>query len=133
MEEDETFTMREVSRELGIPVYTIRYFCNHGLVPHVRRTRGGRRVFTAQQYDWLKSLYGLRECGFTIEELKNYARLCRTGDETISERKAILTTQKRQLRQEAERLDQAIDFLERREELLDNILSNPEVEHSQWT
>lgn len=130
--DNETFTMRQVSQELGIPVYTIRYFCNHGLVPNVRRARGGRRVFTLEQCDWLKTLCELRECGFRIEELRKYVRLCRNGDETITERKALLTTQKHQLRQEAERINHAIDFLERREELLESILSDSSVEHSQW-
>ncbi len=130
--EEETLTMREVSRELGIPVYTIRYFCNHGLVPNVRRARGGRRVFTAEQCDWLKSLWQLKNCGLKVDELRKYARLCRDGDVTLAERKAILTTQERQLRQEAEDISQAIDFLERREELIDKIINQPTTEHSPW-
>lgn len=130
--EEKTLTMREVSRELGIPVYTIRYFCNHGLVPNVRRARGGRRVFTAEQCDWLKSLWGLKNCGLKINELKKYTRLCRGGDATLAERKAILTTQKRQLRQEVAEINQAIDFLELREELIDAVINEPTIEHNPW-
>lgn len=47
-----------------------------------------------------------------IPELKKYVRLCRTGQKTVPERKALLETQKRQLWQELEDIQAGINFIE---------------------
>lgn len=130
--DNELLTIRQVSQELGIPIYTIRYFCNHGLVPGVKRSVGGHRNFNRAQCGWIGTLYALRRCGFTNKQLKVYRDLCHQGHETLSERKAMLTTQKRQLRQQAEDLDKGIDFIERREELFDEFMKDPSAITSDW-
>ncbi len=118
-EPNSQYTVSEVSEKLQIPQSTLRYFCNSGLIPAVRRNRLGHRIFEEWQLDHIRVMLGLRQAGFTKSDLKRYAHLVRQGELTLSERKALMETQKRQLWQQLEGLQQGIDFLERQIEQID--------------
>lgn len=40
-----TYTMMQVCRELGMTYQTLKFYCNQGLVPYVKRDKNNRRVF----------------------------------------------------------------------------------------
>ena len=42
----QTYTIGEVSEMLGITIDTIRYYDKEGLLPFVKRDKGGRRVLS---------------------------------------------------------------------------------------
>lgn len=126
------FTTKQVGERLGISPHTIRFYCNKGLVAHVRRSRNGYRLFTEQQVDWLKTLVCLSRCGFSVPEMKRYTGLCRNGVGTAPERKAMLETKKRQLWQKLEDIHSSIDFIERKQELFDQNLTTPTSEDGDW-
>jgi len=132
MEEKPNISMRDVSRMLGTTSSAIRLYCNKGLVPNVKHTITGYRIFTAEQVDWLRALLNLRKIGMGIDELKRYVTLCRKGDSTIPERKAMLETKKRQLWQELEDIHAGIDFIERKTEVFDKAMSGEDQLPSEW-
>lgn len=122
MDNDSEISMNEASKMLNVSSFMIRKFCNSGLVPGFKYRVAGRRVFTPEQVDWLRTIIKLRATGMDIGDLKKYVALCREGDSTIAERKAMLETQKRQLWQELEDIQAGIDFIERKNEVFDEVL-----------
>ncbi len=76
---DKTFTMMQVCRELGMTYQTLKFYCNQGLVPNVKRDRNNRRVFSANDVEWLRGLACLKRCGMSIEEMRAYLGLCLEG------------------------------------------------------
>lgn len=119
MNDNQKYTLRQASEQLGIPLSTVRYYCRKGLIPHVRRLRTGYRFLNANQLDWLRSLHAMRQyCNMSIEELRKYTWLSRHGASTVDERIAFLETKKRQLWQTLEDVKDGIDFIERREDAL---------------
>lgn len=64
----------------------------------------------------------LLSCGMNWNELKLYMKFERAGDETIERRKAMLETKKRQLWVKMKELQESIDFIERKEEIMDGII-----------
>ncbi len=117
MNQEPTFSLREASQQLSIKPSTLRYFCNKGLIPGVRRNKRGYRVLTQPQIDLAFILLNMKQAGFTTAEIRQYSRLYCRGHATITERTALLTTRKRQLWQEITERQKAIDFIERQEEL----------------
>lgn len=120
---EEVYTLKQAGERLEMPTYTLRKFCNSGLLGAVKRRRGGYRVLSGGQLELAWLLERLRRSGLSYDDLKTYARLERGGDATAAERKAILETQKRQLWQELQDRQKGIDFIERRIELLDKALT----------
>lgn len=124
--EDGTYTLREVSQELGIPTHNLRRFCDKGLIRGVRRKRGGYRILNESQVERAQMLENLRRIGFSYNDMKRFVRLEGKGDATILERKAMLETKRRQLWQQVEELQDGIDFVERKIEVFDKKLVGSE-------
>lgn len=117
--ETKTYSMREVSKLLDTPAYTLRRYCNSSLLPGWRHSVGVRRSFTTEQVERLRTIAGLHKAGLTTKEVRQY--LDRYQDVDMEARRycrEILATHKRQVWQELEELQKTIDFLERQEDQL---------------
>lgn len=117
MNQNTEISVDEASRRLQSSPYIIRHFCDSGYIPHVQRNRKYQRVLTSAQFELLAILVKMKQSGFKKSEIKRYAKLARQGQGTAAQRLAILTTRKHQLRQEIKDRQDAIDFIEREEEL----------------
>lgn len=73
------YAMKEACEQTGLPYETLKYYCNTGLVPNVKRLDNNRRVFDDHDIAWIKSLTCLKKCGMTIEEMKQYLAYCCKG------------------------------------------------------
>ena len=80
----------QVAEKSGFSLDTLRYYERIGLLDGIARTPGGRRTFTDDDLDWLGVLRCLRDTGMPIAGMLRYAQLCRGGDDTVSERIAVL-------------------------------------------
>ena len=52
------YTMMQVCKEADMTYQTLKFYCNEGLVPNVKRDRNNRRVFDDHDVAWIKSLSG---------------------------------------------------------------------------
>lgn len=84
-----------------------------------RQAKNHYRVLNPEQLELLKTLYYLNQGGVSMRDLKKYSHLEYGGTKTIAERKAFLETKKRQIWQELEDLQEAIDQIERKIEILE--------------
>ncbi|MFI2229020.1 helix-turn-helix domain-containing protein [Nocardia testacea] len=60
-----TVSIGEAARRTGVPVRTIRFYCDEGLLP-AHRTSGGHRVFTGDALTRLTSIRRLRAVGLGL-------------------------------------------------------------------
>lgn len=111
--EDQLYTTKDAAERLGVTPRRVKYYCNLGLVPGIKRTRGGHRELTEEQMSQIGTLIWLRRCGYKMAKVRKYAALQRQGASTLPERIAILETGKRQIWQNYEELREQIDYLER--------------------
>ena len=98
------YTMMQVCRELDMTYQTLKFYCNEGLVPNVKRDANNRRVFDEPDVKWLKDLICLKKCDMSIQEMKEYLALCLQGESTIPARKEMLTRKQEVLRQSIRQL-----------------------------
>ena len=84
------YTMMQVCRTLDMTYQTLKFYCNEGLVPNVKRDSNNRRIFDERDVKWIKDLTCLKKCGMSIQEMKEYLELCMQGESTIVLRKEML-------------------------------------------
>ena len=58
--------MKEACEATGMTYENLKFYCNSGLVPGVKRNRLNRRVFDEKDIAWIKSLVCLKNCDMTL-------------------------------------------------------------------
>jgi len=101
----------EAASTSGLSIDTIRYYEKLGLLPTIRRGGDGRRSFSAENVEWLILLSSLRETGMPMERMRYFAQLYQRGDETLSERKAVLLDHAAHLEKRRVALDHCAELL----------------------
>ena len=56
------YTMKAACKKTGLSYETLKFYCNQGLVPNVKRDDHNRRIFDERDIDWIKSLNCLKKC-----------------------------------------------------------------------
>ncbi len=101
----------------------LKFYCKEGLVPNVKRDSRNYRVFDEHHIKWIQSLNCLKNCGMTIAEMKEYLALCLEGKPSIPARKDILAHKKEALLQSIQKLQEAIDYIDWKQNFYDDVLS----------
>lgn len=117
------YTMKEACRETGMTYEALKFYCNEGLVPNVKRDANNHRVFDERDIAWIKSLTCLKNCGMSIQEMKVYIGLCLQGETSIPERKTILSRKRDELLGRITELQASIDFIDWKQGFYDDVLS----------
>ena len=117
------YTMKQTCEQVGMTYETLKFYCNQGLVPNVKRDKNNYRVFDERDIEWIKGLTCLRRCGMSIEDMKTYLNLCLQGQSTIPERKAILEKQRKLLSEKMLDLQKNIDYIDWKQNYYDDVLS----------
>lgn len=117
------YTMMQVCRELDMTYQTLKYYCNEGLVPNVKRDGNNRRVFDEKDMKWIKDLTCLKKCGMSILEMKEYLDLCLQGETTIMQRKEMLTKKRESLLVSIKELEDSVDYIDWKQNFYNEVLS----------
>lgn len=117
------YTMMQVCRELDMTYQTLKFYCNEGLVPNVKRDVNNRRIFDEHDVKWLKDLVCLKKCGMSIQEMKDYLDLCLQGEPTIPARKQMLAQKQDELRQSVRELEESVAYIDWKQNFYDEVLS----------
>ena len=64
------YSMKETCEATGLTYDALKFYCNEGLIPNVKRNKSNYRVFDENDINWIKSLSCLKNCGMSIVEMK---------------------------------------------------------------
>lgn len=117
------YSMKETCEKVGMSYQTLKFYCNQGLVPNVKRDKNNYRIFDDHDIEWIKSLACLKKCGMSIEEMKGYLALCLKGESTIPERKKILAIKRAKLIEQLNQVQSSIDYIDWKQAFYDDVLS----------
>ncbi len=117
------FTMKAVCEKTGMTYETLKFYCNQGLVPHVKRDAGNRRVFDERDVAWIESLGCVKRCGLSIQEMRHYVQLCLQGEASIPERKKILAQKRQALVEQIAQLQGAVAYVDQKQAFYEDVLA----------
>ena len=121
------YSMKEACTLTNMTYENLKFYCNEGLVPNVKRDRRNYRVFDEHDIKWIQSL---KSCGMSIAEMKQYLALCMEGEGTIPERKVILAEKKETLLQSITELQKAVAYIDWKQRFYDDVLSGKTAYYS---
>lgn len=117
------YSMKQACQEVGMTYEALKFYCNQGLVPNVKRDKNNYRVFDQRDIQWIKGLTCLKRCGMSLEDMKRYLALCLKGKATIPERKEILNQQRALLMEKMKHLQEDIAYIDLKQSYYDDVLS----------
>lgn len=117
------YTMKQTCEKVCMTYEALKFYCNEGLVPNVKRDLNNRRVFDDSDVLWITSLTCLKNCGMGIKDMKLYIELCMQGQSSIPERKIILDELKESLKKKMDDLEESIDYITQKQQFYDDVLS----------
>ena len=115
--------MMQVCRQLDMTYQTLKYYCNEGLIPNVKRDSNNRRIFDEKDVKWIKDLTCLKKCGMSILEMKEYLELCLQGESTIMQRKEMLAKKREALLGSIKELENSVAYIDWKQNFYDEVLS----------
>lgn len=124
------YTMKQACEQTQLPYETLKFYCNQGLVPNVKRDQNNRRIFDDRDIAWINSLNCLKKCGMSISEMKEYIELCLGGESTIPERKIILDAKRHALVEQLAQVQDSIDYIDWKQGFYDDVLSGKTAYYS---
>ena len=117
------YTMTQVCKKADMTYQTLKFYCNQGLVPNVKRDHNNRRVFDERDLKWIQDLVCLKKCGMSIQEMKAYLDLCLQGPVTIPQRKEMLTQKQEALRRTIQELEASAAYIDWKQTFYDDVLA----------
>ena len=117
------YTMMQACREANMTYQALKFYCNEGLVPNVKRDGNNRRIFDERDVKWIKDLVCLKKCGMSIQEMKEYLDLCLQGLATIPQRKEMLTKKQEALRRSIQELEDSVAYIDWKQNFYDEVLA----------
>lgn len=117
------YTMKQACELTGMHYETLKFYCNQGLVPNVKRDGQNRRTFDERDIAWIKSLSCLKGCDLSIQEMKQYIALCQQGAASIPERKRFLAEKRSTLLEKQRQLQAALDYIDWKQHFYDDVLT----------
>ena len=89
------YTIRQMARMFGVTEHTLRFYTDQGLLPCTRDS-GNRRVFDEESVNWMQGIICLKGCGASIEDIREYCRLClmEESEKNLRARYAIIRKQR---------------------------------------
>ena len=117
------YSMKETCLKVGMNYETLKFYCNQGLIPNVKRDKNNYRVFDDNNIAWITSLSCLKKCGMSITEMKEYLALCLKGESTIPERQEILKVNKKSLIESQNEIQDSIDYINWKQDFYNDVLS----------
>lgn len=115
------YTMKQVCEGAGMTYEALKFYCNEGLVPNVKRDKNNHRIFDETDLIWIKSLTCLKKCGMSIVDMKSYLALCLKGQSTIPERKEMLARQRKATLERIRELKSSVDFIDLKQRYYDDV------------
>ena len=124
------YSMKEACTLTNMTYENLKFYCNEGLVPNVKRDSRNYRIFDDHDIKWIQSLNCLKRCGMSIAEMKEYLALCMDGEGTIPERKMILAEKKETLLQSIAELQKSVAYIDWKQGFYDDVLSGKTAYYS---
>ena len=107
------YTIKQMARMFDVTEHTLRYYTDQGLLP-CERDGGNRRVFNEESVNWMQGIKCLKGCGASIEDIREYCRLCLLpeSEDNLRARYEIILKQREEAYKKAEEAKRTVEYMD---------------------
>ena len=112
MNQEDSYTIQQVGREIGLPPSTLRYYEQIGLLDPVERAANGHRRYSQADLGRLNMIKRLRLTGMPIEQMCAFVALYKGGNRTARRRREILEAHREVVQSRVDELLEMLEFID---------------------
>ena len=118
------YTIKQMAQMFDVTEHTLRYYTDLGLLP-CERDGGNRRVFNEESINWMQGIKCLKGCGASMEDIKEYCRLCllEESEEHLRARYRIILKQREEAYKRVEEAKATAKYMDEKVEHYEAILA----------
>lgn len=105
MEKDKVYTISEISKMFNLPVSTLRYYEDEGILTNVGRSSANQRIYHEMHINRLRSVCCFKRTGMSISQLKDFFNFEMDEDNSIDDMIALLECQKKSVEDKLKELN----------------------------
>ena len=98
------YSIGQAAKITGLSAHTLRYYEKEGLLPFVKKSGSGLRIFSETDLGWIAMIECLKGVGMSLKGIKQYIDWYQEGDSTLTQRLEMFKQQKQNLLQQMEQL-----------------------------
>ena len=117
-----TYSMKQACDATGFSYDTLKFYCNEGLIPNIKRDKNNYRVFSDKDIEWIKGLSCLKSCNMSITEMKDFLNLCLQGESSIPERQKILDIKLKELQNKINEIQDSTNYIHWKQQFYQDVL-----------
>ena len=106
------YTIKDVAERTGMSPSTLRFYDKKGLLTFVKRSAGGIRMFTEEDFEPLFVIDCLKRSGMALKDIKVFIDLYLQGDSTITQRRVLFEKQRDEIRGRIAELQEMLNIVE---------------------
>lgn len=105
------YRIGEVSDMFHLPIPTLRYYDQQGLLLDIERDPSGVRIFNEKAIEAIRVIECLKQSGMQIKDIKQFMKWCAMGNETLTIRKEMFIKQKENVEHQIKELEKTLDMI----------------------
>ena len=106
------FSISDVSNLSGFSAHTLRFYEKIGLMPFVKRSGSGKRIYDEYDVQILKSISVFKKTGMTNKQIKDLGSLYLEGNKKVKEQRDLLLSHKEDITKKIDELSEALNIIE---------------------
>ena len=122
------YSIGQVAEKTRLSTYTLRYYEKEGLLPFVKKSKSGLRVFSDNDLSWLSMIECLKETGMPLKGIKQYIDWYVEGDSTLPQRLEMFKQQKIRVKEQIEMLEKNMERINRKIEIYEKAVEKGSLE-----
>ncbi|AVN60270.1 MerR family transcriptional regulator [Mesoplasma entomophilum] len=116
----EKLYMKDISKELGVPEYILRFYDSKGLFPFFERDENNYRFIKKEKLEWIKIVLCLKKSGMSLLKIKEYINLALEGKNTYPKRLQMMIEQEKIVKQKMKELQEQLEYINYKKNLYKN-------------
>ncbi|ODG92220.1 MULTISPECIES: MerR family transcriptional regulator [Bacillaceae] len=108
------YTIGQVAKLNNLTISQLRYYDKQGLLPFLKRTESGDRIFDKDSLKLIEMILCLKNTGMPIKKIKQFVDWTMRGEETLNQRLDLMKQQEENVLQQIKETEENLKKIQRK-------------------
>ncbi|KQL36346.1 MerR family transcriptional regulator [Bacillus sp. FJAT-25509] len=108
------YTIGQVAKLNSLTISQLRYYDKQGLLPFLKRTESGDRIFDEDALKFIDMILCLKNTGMPIKKIKQFVDWSMNGEETLQQRLSLMIQQEKNVLDQIKEMEENLNKIQRK-------------------